>query len=75
MWRASESEARSWLEQRGWMVAPSSEKRTSMGRTGSGETSSHPGMSLRVYVTSKWMPLRGSCTNGLKAYEQGQGWK
>lgn len=21
---------------------------------------------------SKWMPLRGSCTNGLKAYEQGQ---
>lgn len=46
-----------------------------MGRTGSGETSSHPGMSLSVYVTSKWMPLRGSCTNGLKAYEQGQGWK
>lgn len=37
--------------------------------------SSHPEMSLRVYVTSKWMPLRGSCTNGLKAYEQGQGWK
>lgn len=33
--------------QQGWMVAPSSRKRTSMGRTGSGETSSHPGMSLR----------------------------
>lgn len=58
----------------GWMVAPSGEKRTSMGRTGSGDKFP-PGMSLRVYVTSKWMPLRGSCTNGLKAYEQGQGWK
>ena len=59
------------------MVAPSSEKRKTTGRTGlGGLRSSRSGMvSLSVYVTSKWICLRDSCTNGLKAYEQGQGWK